>query len=124
MNPDQAQQLWYAIGATLLSALGSTIGVIALLIKQLIIDKRRQRNGEGYVTRHEFEKSQKEMNEHITVSVDHVDEKVEEIRDDFKDFRRSQHDRWDRINVVPGTLLLIERRLDSVEERLARREDR
>ena len=107
---DETRLLFLALAGALTSALGT----IGLLVKA-VVDSRSRKNGDGSMTRREFEMSIVELRGHIDMQVGHLTEQVERLEESLRDFRRISHDRWDRLNPLPGTLELLWKRLDRLE---------
>lgn len=99
MTPPADLTLLGVMATALVSALG-TIG----LVTKALVDARRRRNGHAELTRAEFEAAIRDLKE-----------KIDELAVSFRDFRRMSHDRWDKLNPVPGTLELLWKRVDRLE---------
>ena len=65
--------------ATLLSALVAALGVIGLLVKALL-DRRRQKNGSGQVTREELRAAVQALTEHLDEKAEYLNEKIDDLK--------------------------------------------
>lgn len=105
MPTDATQQLQYALGVALASALGSAVGIIGLLVKW-VLDSRRQRNGHGHLTRDEFGERLKAMQNHIDDRWNGIKEQIGTVHEDQRrqigQVHEDQRRLRDEINVVLG----------------------
>lgn len=89
MDP-QDGHLWYALGVALISALGSAIGIIGLLVKW-VLDARKQRNGHGHLTRDEFSERLAQFRQHLDDRHDSIHSHISDMQENQRRLREDMH---------------------------------
>lgn len=93
----------------LVTSIASALGIITMLVKSLI-ESRRQKNGNGPVSR-------EELTAQLRLHREFVSERTADLKEEIGKVRMSLHDFRDKLGTLPMAVDLLIRRLERDDNR-------